>query len=1764
MASGGSNDIDSLKFSVVLDTDKFEKEMKRVEGLTKKFEKSVRDALAITNLLDAAQGKGAKATKEKAKAQKEVVMLTRAELEAKKAAGTLTEKEAKHLKTLIDLDKKLLDEQNKQLSGQKKQLDIQSKQEKMARQREAAERSTGEAITLNSNQLLRQSGILRGLGSMVSSYFSVFGAATVVRNLVRITGEFEAQHTALRAILQDSAAADNIYNQLQVLAVRSPFTFQNLVGYAKQLTAFSVPVNEVFETTKKLADVSAGLGVDMGRIILAYGQVRSAEFLRGQEVRQFTEAGIPILAELAKQFQEIEGHAISVGEVFDRISARQVPFEMVEEAFNRMTSAGGKFYNMQEVLAETVKGKVSNLQDAWEIMLSKIGDEHSGTIKGIITQITNLLANYERWVGILAVVIRYLGFYSSAMLVLNTVTRTFNSLQALKNGLEMIQNSQLKWYNILLPTNIALEKVSVATKKEEVAVLAALNLARKGAVAIFAALGAIIGATIARYKKLREEEQKSTAAINAALGKMNATMADFEIGIMKVESAFKKMRDAEGDASGETKKFHQSIDELKKQFPKFVDDHLKMAGSVDELRLAWSKAREEMNQYYADEARESMKTELQQDRDSAIGKLSKKFTGKIAGKYTNSDVGNKYARMAWRYVTGELGEEDLSILLNAMIEGRLGEYGYAINDKEQARWREGFLNTLKSYASQYKAIVDVYKDGLEDFEDLLDMHALTTERSEYNQAIFQKLFGRDATIEGMRAWLADPGNDLAVGAEQTVEEWAEVQREKLADANIPDTIKGVIRDVFAQFGVLENPNEITGWRKDVNDIISGSGAGSFEKAIRAALGEAGYSGDVEKFVSEAVGSASKHLLKPTDSFADKTKDWKKELDEAQGVLKNLPQQFVDFTNDVYTTNWLRELLFQTISEGLYGEGNVDFNGTTKGAKAEAKERERKAKEAEQKRKEWLRNQINNTRQEFQDLKELKAAYDSFKGLGFDDKSIEGLLVNFFGKGLPSGGLDTAFEAIAKRFEKLGDKNAAQDVRNFVAGKDWREYSKNVKDAQKATKKWEEALEDLRATTKRLNLDGFAADLDKIIVDADSKNRQFATKWQQDLEELSGKKDGWIAKYKIEHPTSDDKAANDAWVAYYNEQKDALDALLKANKEYNNKVAQRQIDKKADEWVKAMLDEKNIDLSNLNDKTMAQLDTLITRLKGLKSELPTLIPDALKEDANKINASFDTLLELIEKILQTKIDDIIDDKELKKVKQLSKDLKSIGNYLGNIGSAISGFGGDWEGVGDALGSAGSAMSSMSDIYEKMNTGAMSKGAGTASYIMIAIENIASVTARAIENFREMEEATKAWNLELKKSDYKYQLALLDKLDYEQANVFGIEGPYSKALAASKQLRAAQSDLLGLTKQIAGVQVKTGQKEVQDWGDTAKTILEMTAAGAAIGAAAGGGVFSWLTVGIGALAGLVTGALVSAFTDKKMIDVFESLGSLAGGKIFDPETLELSDEILSKYDQLDEAGKLLIDQWQSIKEKMKEAIGVFKENVDAVVGDIGKSVEDSLIAAFNSGSVYDAVDDLHDYIGKVIQDLLTQVAMAKFLQPLFDELQKDMYHSFGLDEKGNPLETLDSRVDYDWVDDLARFDSKLEPILPKLQEGLEDAYNKLESLGYTWNTGEEKASSSLGNGIKSITEDTANLLASYLNAIRADVSYGKTQWERIAVAVEGQNGRYITLNDYMQQVAANTFDTAQNTQRLVERVDAFIRDFSMPSSLGESIKVQVVNN
>lgn len=254
--------------------------------------------------------------------------------------------------------------------------------------------------------------------------FALHAAGTFIRNIRQVTAEFEMQRVALGGIIQDTERANALFKEIKAFAVKSPFEIKDLVTYTKQLSAYRIETENLFHVTTQLADVSAGLGVDMSRLILAYGQVRAASVLRGQELRQFTEAGIPLVKLLADKFSDLRGEMVSTADVFELISKRAVPFEMIAEIFDDMTARGGIFYKMQEKQAETLLGQWNNLKDALSIMYDEMGN--TTTVHNAMTGLINdARVIFQNW-RLIAVAVKAAAYAFGAMKIASLWTQNLN------------------------------------------------------------------------------------------------------------------------------------------------------------------------------------------------------------------------------------------------------------------------------------------------------------------------------------------------------------------------------------------------------------------------------------------------------------------------------------------------------------------------------------------------------------------------------------------------------------------------------------------------------------------------------------------------------------------------------------------------------------------------------------------------------------------------------------------------------------------------------------------------------------------------------------------------------------------------------------------------------------------------------------------------------------------------------------------------------------------------------------------------------------------------------------------------------------------------------------------------------------------------------------------------------------------------------------------------------------------------------------------
>lgn len=297
------------------------------------------------------------------------------------------------------------------------------------------------------------------LHDQLQNIFSIYGAKQFLDNLIQIGGEFEKQKIALGALFGSKLKADTMYSKIQNLAVQSPFTFGELTNFTKQLASFGFEYKDIYDTTKRLADLSAGIGVDMGRVILAYGQVFTAKFLKGPELRQFTEAGIPLVQELANKYTKERGRNISAGDVYNMVSEKQVRFEDVKEIIDKYTSEGGKFYKMQEKLSDSVAGKWSNLKDSIEIAYSELETSNKGVLKGSISLLTKAIRNWKLYGNVIMGAVIAYGLLAAKGRVAAFFSQRAASTSAMINQQTIAVRAQTEAYNELV---VAMNKKNVS------------------------------------------------------------------------------------------------------------------------------------------------------------------------------------------------------------------------------------------------------------------------------------------------------------------------------------------------------------------------------------------------------------------------------------------------------------------------------------------------------------------------------------------------------------------------------------------------------------------------------------------------------------------------------------------------------------------------------------------------------------------------------------------------------------------------------------------------------------------------------------------------------------------------------------------------------------------------------------------------------------------------------------------------------------------------------------------------------------------------------------------------------------------------------------------------------------------------------------------------------------------------------------------------------------------------------------------------------
>lgn len=440
-------------------------------------------------------------------------------------------------------------------------------------------KATGGVNTMTT-AMKKQSVVLSNLTSIASMYLSVFGALRLVKQIRDVTGELEFQRISLGRLIQDVERGNYLFERIKEQAIESPFRIKDLVTYTKQLAAYRVEQEELFHTTKRLADISAGLGVDMNRLILAYGQVRAASVLRGQELRQFTEAGIPLVQLLAEKFTDLNGEMMTTGEVFKKISDRAVPFSMISDIFEDLTEKGGMFYQMQEEQAKTLKGRWEKLKDAYDVALQSIGDTETFQRQNdiVIGSLRFIADNLRVMTKLVDAAILSWASYNAVLWISGVRTKAVATAEQEALIAESLRTKKVSGLFAKIKAQAWAEaELASATRTATIGTNALSRALAKLKIALLTnpyafAAAAIIGIVLAltRYKKAVDDSAEATHTLNRAVDDMRAFNKRHD-RVQKLIDQYEKLTTLEERNAAQNETLARTTKKLAAEFPQLSE-----------------------------------------------------------------------------------------------------------------------------------------------------------------------------------------------------------------------------------------------------------------------------------------------------------------------------------------------------------------------------------------------------------------------------------------------------------------------------------------------------------------------------------------------------------------------------------------------------------------------------------------------------------------------------------------------------------------------------------------------------------------------------------------------------------------------------------------------------------------------------------------------------------------------------------------------------------------------------------------------------------------------------------------------------------------------------------------------------------------------------------------------------------------------------------------------------------------------------------------
>lgn len=1688
-----------------------------------------------------------------------------------------------------------------------------------ARERSANAARRHMTATLNMNGAMNsQLSIVRQLRNEFLGLYSIYAAQNFLRAVVDIGGELENQKIAMASILQDEGKATTIFNQIKKLAVASPFGVMDLNQYAKQLSAYSIPYNELYDTMKRLADISAGVGVDMGRIILAYGQIKAAKFLKGTELRQLTEANIPMVDKLAERFSKLEGRIVSAGEVLDMISKKKVTFEDVKDVLWELTDDGGMFNNMQEVLSESVKSKWKNLADAIDIMLGDIAESTGSTLKWTAESLTTLAQNWKEVVPFITAATAAFGTYrvavyaeSRAMGVANATLIKGTLAAKQKTAADLVMASNYRTLTAAEKGLIASRNAMTTAEWRALAVSGALN--KEQALRLIT-LGKIKSGQAGHITQLLNIS-KAELQVAMSAGKARVAMTMLSYGAKQVWTAFKglfnpymylfarlfaitelwyksgqKADEMNERISELTTRAQDGFKNLTKEAQKFADvdpfkaNDASLISSIEEMKTALK----DYSPVWADTFNETFKTD---DEGNTVKSLAEQYIllrnalndTKEAYKLLNAIRGtSEYANDATDGYFDESFSENIEDYIKAekhidkIIDRMAGSYieYYTAMQKVIAKY-DDFAKVASG--KSLKEQLDIIKEYPKALDSLNNELPFT---GGYRDDIFQlrkawknskRVFEEEVSPD-MQSFISEYKSRLQA-AGWNLDNLSDAQRIAIGldISSFLDQFKKMLVDIRKslngeilekQFNIKINA-EYTETIQSLSDLqkkFNEATDGQFEAQIKVST-------DSEKII-EGVQKAYKEAKETTNQLKPVLIKAGIDLSGIGAIdLSKLPDWQKQIVSDY-------KKAFDTMQAGEKGAKEIGFsltdpnkNKSKKDAFAERlKERVNLLKEAYSEYKKWT--DIVGKGEAASKVKESGIFDSLFKGkepvdIGNYRDELNKILNQLDDKTKERRELKVSIRKVLLDI----DANAMKEASDKAA----KELERYVSDV---SKKWDiyKQLVNAGASKKDASLYAFG-----VLSEYEKKSEELAEKVTKKMKD----KGVYIPLTFTEQEATESLGGKDSvlYKQFFSAWKEAKEAIEKDSLEVKLKevtalnkyksIAEkiRDLSEKYAPLTGTFIGENNELVGNVEGMTPGQ-KALFTEYKEelakLRGQLLELLPvweqifgDQTYKSYGQIQQASDYAQQIIDNASVTKnkngkptaftswyldengkrIDVSGEYSQIEKLKKAIQDLYKAGlqknpfaTLIKNIRSLFSSGDKDEKGTIEKIAAIGESAAEsadlvgnfagqMSSMFDALGNEGMADTMGNVQDAMSSISNIGQgfakggivggIAAAAGEAVNWIGKIAQAHDKKLDKAIEKSKLRAQQlQYIYEQ-----IDGILERFLGSGTELKLvyAENDrtrLNQLNNQIEAIRNK-GKINIFDLMSLQKYKQE-------------------------------------AEKLQKRVSAYDEGGAYGYQRALMQEQLsELEKQRQAEIDKKKTDDSKVADYENQIAEMKQQIKDFAEETAESLYGinlkDWASQLGDALYEAWQKGE--DGAEAFKNKVADIMGDVMNSILKISILEPAMQQLQKMLFgedgmsgyfgKDFSLDEK-----ELESIADY----------------LMGVSEKTDDYYSMLDKLnnymekkyGISMKEEEEDSGSGLSKGIQNVTENTANLLASYINAIRADVSVKREYVRRL---VEELFPAYnVIAQAQLQQLTMIQINTAKNVEFVEEIRDILHRNIN----------------